>query len=67
MNVLVTGGIVFIGCNFIKYMFAKYNNKIKIINLKIYILIIYTINKQWIRYWICKKLFVKNIEYKIMN
>jgi len=30
---LVTGGAGFIGCNFIKYMFAKYNNKIKIINL----------------------------------
>ena len=30
---LVTGGAGFIGCNFIKYMFDKYNNKIKIINL----------------------------------
>ena len=30
---LVTGGAGFIGCNFIKYMFAKYNNKINIINL----------------------------------
>ena len=30
---LVTGGAGFIGCNFIKYMFAKYNYKIKIINL----------------------------------
>lgn len=30
---LVTGGAGFIGCNFIKYMFTKYNNKIKIINL----------------------------------
>jgi len=30
---LVTGGAGFIGCNFIKYMFAKYNDKIKIINL----------------------------------
>jgi dTDP-glucose 4,6-dehydratase len=30
---LVTGGAGFIGCNFIKYMFAKYNNKIKIINM----------------------------------
>ena len=30
---LVTGGAGFIGCNFIKYMFAKYNGKIKIINL----------------------------------
>ena len=30
---LVTGGAGFIGCNFIKYMFAKYNHKIKIINL----------------------------------
>ncbi|MBA7497340.1 dTDP-glucose 4,6-dehydratase 2 [subsurface metagenome] len=30
---LVTGGAGFIGCNFIKYMFNKYNNGIKIINL----------------------------------
>lgn len=30
---LVTGGAGFIGCNFIKYIFAKYNYKIKIINL----------------------------------
>lgn len=30
---LVTGGAGFIGCNFIRYMFAKYNQQIKIINL----------------------------------
>lgn len=30
---LVTGGAGFIGCNFIKYMFNKYNNEIRIINL----------------------------------
>ena len=30
---LITGGADFIGCNFIKYMFNKYNNEIKIINL----------------------------------
>lgn len=30
---LVTGGAGFIGSNFIQYMFEKYNNKIKIINV----------------------------------
>jgi len=30
---LVTGGAGFIGCNFIRYMFTKYNQQIKIINL----------------------------------
>jgi len=30
---LVTGGAGFIGCNFIKYMFDKYENEIRIINL----------------------------------
>ena len=30
---LVTGGAGFIGCNFIKYIFNKYDNEIRIINL----------------------------------
>jgi dTDP-glucose 4,6-dehydratase len=32
-NILVTGGLGFIGSNFIKYMFTKYDNKINIVNL----------------------------------
>jgi len=32
---LVTGGAGFIGCNFIKYMFNKYNNEIKIVTWQI--------------------------------
>ncbi|MDY4077321.1 MAG: GDP-mannose 4,6-dehydratase, partial [Clostridium sp.] len=30
---LVTGGAGFIGANFVHYMFEKYNNNIKIINV----------------------------------